>query len=67
MASAFYLRLCYPPYRRGFASPEYLFCGWFAVEPCSLPPRHTGGMRQVLEPFCPPPRHTCGTRHVFDE
>ena len=30
-------------------------CGWFAVEPFLPPPRHTGGMRQVLKPFLPPP------------
>ena len=29
------------------------------------PPRHTGGMRQVLEPFLPP-RHAGGMRQVFD-
>ena len=34
------LRLCCPLYRRGLASPWYLFCGWFAVEPFLPPPPH---------------------------
>ena len=31
------------------------FLWLFAAEPFLPPPRHTGGMRQVLEPFLPPP------------